>query len=212
MLLIRPRLRRAGCLTLACCLFVAGCSLSHPHYVVPDVHVGTPTFARALEAHTLSSPVGDNRLQLLLNGDEIFPAKLAAIRQTRATITFANFIFEDGAIAQDITSALAERCRAEVRVHVLLDAVGSSHMPKKYRIALTDAGCQLAWYHSLNPFAIKRINHRNHRRILVVDGRVGFTGGARIGGRGGGGGRRARHMGHDAGEGGGPVGSVVTGA
>ena len=168
-------------LGLAGCLLLAGCSLSHPHYIAPDVHVGEPAFARALEAHTLSSPIGGNRAELLLNGDQIFPAMLTAIRRARATITFANFIFEDGAIAQEMTAALAERCRAGVRVHVLLDAVGSSQMPRRYRTELTEAGCRFAWFHSLNPFALKRINHRNHRRILVVDGRVGFTGGIGVG-------------------------------
>jgi cardiolipin synthase len=168
-------------LGLAGCLLLTGCSLSHPHYIAPDVHVGEPAFARTLEAHTLSSPIGGNRAELLLNGDQIFPAMLTAIRRARATITFANFIFEDGAIAQEMTAALAERCRAGVRVHVLLDAVGSSQMPRRYRTELTEAGCRFAWFHSLNPFALKRINHRNHRRILVVDGRVGFTGGIGVG-------------------------------
>ena len=172
---------RRRSLGLAGCLLLAGCSLSHPHYIAPDVHVGEPAFARALEAHTLSSPIGGNRAELLLNGDQIFPAMLTAIRRARATVTFANFIFEDGAIAQEMTAALAERCRAGVRVHVLLDAVGSSQMPRRYRTELTEAGCRFAWFHSLNPFALKRINHRNHRRILVVDGRVGFTGGIGVG-------------------------------
>ena len=167
--------------------------MSHPHYIAPDVHVGEPAFARALEAHTLSSPIGGNRAELLLNGDQIFPAMLTAIRRARATITFANFIFEDGAIAQEMTAALAERCRAGVRVHVLLDAVGSSQMPRRYRTELTEAGCRFAWFHSLNPFALKRINHRNHRRILVVDGRVGFTGGIGVGTNWTGDGREVGH-------------------
>jgi len=71
MRLVRRRLCRSGCV-LAGCLVLAGCSLSHPHYLAPDVHVGAPAFARTLEAHTLSSPVGGNRALLLLNGDEIF--------------------------------------------------------------------------------------------------------------------------------------------
>ncbi len=167
--------------------------MSHPHYIAPDVHVGEPAFARALEAHTLSSPIGGNSAELLLNGDQIFPAMLTAIRRARATITFANFIFEDGAIAQEMTAALAERCRAGVRVHVLLDAVGSSQMPRRYRTELTEAGCRFAWFHSLNPFALKRINHRNHRRILVVDGRVGFTGGIGVGTNWTGDGREVGH-------------------
>lgn len=185
------RMRRS--LALASCLVLAGCSLSHPHYVAPDVHVGESAFRRTLEAHTLSSAIGGNRAELLLNGDHIFPAMLRTIRQARATITFANFLYEDGAIARDMSEALAERCRAGVRVHVLLDAVGSSEMPNEYRTQLKDAGCRLAWFHSLNPFAIKRINHRNHRRILVVDGVVGFTGGTGVGDQWTGDGRQAGH-------------------
>ena len=180
-------------LVLLSCLVVAGCSLSHPRYLAPDVHVGEPAFARTLEAHTLSRSIGGNRAWLLLNGDQIFPAMLTAIREARSTITFANFIYEDGPVARDMASALAERCRAGVRVHVLLDAVGSSNMPREYRTQLTDAGCSLAWFHSLNPFALKRINHRNHRRILVVDGRLGFTGGTGVGSRWEGDGRQDGH-------------------
>ena len=180
-------------LVLLSCLVVAGCSLSHPHYFAPDVHVGEPAFARTLEAHTLSRSIGGNRARLLLNGDQIFPAMLTAIREARSTITFANFIYEDGPVARDMASALAERCRAGVRVHVLLDAVGSSNMPREYRTQLTDAGCSLAWFHSLNPFALKRINHRNHRRILVVDGRLGFTRGTGVGSRWEGDGRQDGH-------------------
>jgi cardiolipin synthase A/B len=157
------------------------------------VHVGEPAFSRTLEAHTLSRSISGNRARVLLNGDQIFPAMLAAIREARSTITFANFIYEDGAVARDMASALAERCRAGVRVHVLLDAVGSSNMPREYGTRLTEAGCKLAWFHSLNPFAIKRINHRNHRRILVVDGRVGFTGGTGVGSRWEGDGRQEGH-------------------
>src|SRR5437667_10613622 len=135
-------------LGLAGCLLLAGCSLSHPPYIAPDVHAGEPAFARPLEAHTLSSPIGGNRAELLLNGDQIFPAMLTAIRRARATVTFANFIFEDGAIAQDMTAALAELCRASVRVHVLLYAVGSSQKTRHYRTQLTYAGSRSTSYHS----------------------------------------------------------------
>jgi cardiolipin synthase A/B len=92
-----------------------------------------------------------------------------------------------------MAEALAERCRAGVGVNILLDAVGSSRMPKAQRTLLRGAGCNLAFYHSLSPLAIKRVNHRNHRRILVVDGRVGFTGGTGVGEKWTGDGRRAGH-------------------
>src|SRR5258707_4140202 len=118
---------------------------------------------------------------------------LAAIRGAKTTITFANFPYEDGDIAGEMATALAKRCRAGVRVNVLLDAVGSSQMPRRYWTILKDAGCQVAWYHSFNPFAVTRINHRNHRRILVVDGRVGFTGGTGVGEQWTGDGRQPKH-------------------
>ena len=177
----------------ALCIALAGCTLSRPHYIAPDVHVGEAAFVRAMEAHTLSGLVDGNRVDLLVNGDEIFPAMLAAIRQARTTITFANFVYEDGDIAGEMAAALAERCRAGVGVNVLVDAVGSSHMPKPLQKLLRESGCHLARYHSLNPFAIKRLNHRNHRRILVVDGRVGFTGGTGVGEKWTGDGRQKGH-------------------
>src|SRR5207237_1346775 len=86
-------------------------------------------FVRAMEAHTLSGLVDGNRVDLLVNGDEIFPAMLAAIRQARTTITFANFVYEDGDIAGEMAAALAQRCRAGVGVNVLVDAVGGSPKP-----------------------------------------------------------------------------------
>lgn len=174
-------------------ILLAGCTLTRPQYATPDVRVGEPAFVRTLEAHTLSMPVPGNRAQVLLNGNEIFPAMLAAIRSAKSTITFANFIYEDGDISGELAAALAERCRAGVSVNVLVDAVGSSHMPRQYWTMLEDAGCQAAKYNSLNPLAIKRINHRNHRRILVVDGRVGFTGGTGVGEQWTGDGRQPKH-------------------
>ena len=174
-------------------ILLAGCTLTRPQYATPDVRVGEPAFVRTLEAHTLSTPVPGNRAQVLLNGNEIFPAMLAAIRSAKSTITFTNFIYEDGDISGELAAALAERCRAGVSVNVLVDAVGSSHMPRQYWTMLEDAGCQAAKYNSLNPLAIKRINHRNHRRILVVDGRVGFTGGTGVGEQWTGDGRQPKH-------------------
>ena len=176
---------RTGCVrlgTAALCLTLTACTVARPHYApVPDVSVGQAAFVRTLEAQADAELVHGNRAQVLLNGDEIFPAMLAAIRQAKTTITFANFVYEDGDIARDMAEALAERCRAGVGVNVLLDAVGSKNMPKTYRETMQRSGCHVASYHSLNPLALKRINHRNHRRVLVVDGRIGFTGGTGVG-------------------------------
>jgi cardiolipin synthase len=187
---------RSACIRLgagALCLTLSACTLSRPHYATPEVSVGESAFVRTLEAHTNALLVRGNRAQVLLNGDEIFPAMLAAIREAKHTITFANFIYEKGDIARDMAQALAERCRAGVGVNVLVDAVGSKNMPKKDRQLMEKAGCHVAEYHSLNPFAIKRLNHRNHRRVLVVDGRVGFTGGTGVGEKWTGDGRTKGH-------------------
>lgn len=174
-------------------LTVTACTLARPHYATPDVAIGQPAFVRTLEAHADAELVRGNRAHVLLNGDEIFPAMLTAIRGAKSTITFANFVYEKGDIARDMAAALAERCRAGVGVNVLLDAVGSKNMPKTYKTLMQKSGCHVASYHSLNPLSIKRVNHRNHRRVLVVDGRVAFTGGTGVGDKWTGPGRRAGH-------------------
>jgi cardiolipin synthase len=146
-----------------------------------------------MEAHTLSGLVGGNRVEVLVNGDQIFPAMLAAIRGARTTITFANFAWEDGDVAREMVEALAERCRTGVGVNVLVDAIGSSGMPKALGRTLAASGCHFARYHPVRPLTIRRVNHRNHRRVLVVDGRIGFTGGTGIGEKWTGDGRGAGH-------------------
>ena len=165
----------------ALAIALSGCTLSRPDYVTPGVAVGESAFVRAIEAHTLSGLIAGNRAEVLVNGDEIFPAMLAAIRGARTTITFANFSWEDGEVAREMVEALAERCRAGVGVNVLVDAIGSSRMPRAFRETLAASGCHFARYRPVRPLTIRRLNHRNHRRVLVVDGRVGFTGATGIG-------------------------------
>ena len=173
--------RRPARLGLALMLvFVAACARVSPHLELPALDVTQPSFAATLGAYTGTSVVGGNRVGILLNGEEIFPAKLAAIRKAKRTITYAQYVFEDGKPATDIASALAERCRAGVKVSVLLDAVGTLAMPPEHRDAMTEAGCRVETYRPLSPFALDRVNFRNHRRILVVDGLLGVTGGSGI--------------------------------
>jgi cardiolipin synthase len=168
---------------LACLLLLGGCGLAPPHLEVPDLKITEPTFRATLVGYAGGAVVGGNRIDVLLNGEEIFPAKLAAIRSARKSITYAQYVFEEGAPAADTARALAERCRAGVKVHVLVDAVGSLLMPPQYRDWMTEAGCELASYRPLTPWTIDRANYRNHRRVLVVDGRVGITGGSGISGK-----------------------------
>lgn len=160
-----------------------GCGHVQPHLELPALQMGEPAFRATVVAYTGNAVVHGNRVDLLLNGDEIFPAKIAAIRAARKSITYAQYVFEEGAPAADIAQALAERCRAGVPAHVLLDAVGALAMPSQYRDWMTEAGCQVATFRPLSPWAIDRVNERNHRRILVVDGTVGFTGGSGTSGK-----------------------------
>jgi hypothetical protein len=123
------------------CLTFSACTLARPNYAAPDVAVGESAFVRTLEAHADAELVHGNRAQILLNGDEIFPAMLDAIRQAKMTITFANFIYEQGDVASEMADALAERCRAGVGVNVLVDFVGSKNMPKNLKRRMTSSGC-----------------------------------------------------------------------
>lgn len=162
-----------------------GCGYVQPHLKLPTpaLPIDHPSFRSALVGYTGGAVVGGNKVDVLLNGEQIFPAKLAAIRGARRTITFAQYVFEEGAPAADTAQALAERCRAGVKVHVLLDAVGSLLMPYQYRQWMMEAGCEVADYRPLAPWTIDRANYRNHRRVLVVDGRVGITGGSGTSGK-----------------------------
>jgi cardiolipin synthase len=121
--------------------------------------------------------VEGNNVVELLNGDQIFPAMLAAIRKAQKSITLETYIWSSGKVSTSFIEALTERARAGVKVHVLVDATGSARLKRADRKLLTDAGVQLSSYnplHLLRPFGL---NHRTHRKMMVVDGRIGFTGG-----------------------------------
>jgi cardiolipin synthase A/B len=141
---------------------------------------GDPQFRRVLG--TLLGPpiVGGNRIDTLQNGDEIFPSMLAAIRSAQHNIDFETYVYWSGQIGRDFADAIAERARAGVTAHVLLDWVGSQRMEKDVLKTMTDAGARVEFYHPLRWYTIARMNNRTHRKLLVVDGRVGFTGGVGI--------------------------------
>ena len=121
-----------------------------------------------------------NRIKALQNGDEIFPAMLAAIRGARETITFETYIYWSGEIGQEFSKALSERSRAGVKVHVMLDWVGCGKIEARYLKEMKAAGVEVERYHPIHWHTIARINNRTHRKLLVVDGRIGFTGGVGI--------------------------------
>ena len=124
--------------------------------------------------------VGGNRHQVLLNGDQIFSPMLAAIRSAQKSITFETYIYWSGDIGAEFADALAERARQGVKVHVLLDWVGSAKVDEKFVDDLTAAGVQIRKFHPPHWSNLGRMNNRTHRKLLVVDGRVAFTGGVGI--------------------------------
>jgi cardiolipin synthase len=159
---------------------LAACAELPRHAILPAMEIATPEFRATLEAYAAAPVVDGNAVEVLLNGDEIFPAQLAAIRSAQRTITFAQYYWTEGAIAAQTRDALAERCRAGVAANLLFDWFGSLRMPKTDRALLEEAGCQVALFRPPGAAPLGRLNHRNHRRILVVDGRVGITGGSGI--------------------------------
>jgi cardiolipin synthase len=143
----------------------------------PVYGVDSPEFLRTLDGLGTEMVPG-NSARLLQNGDRIFPAMLDAIAAARLSINLENYIFDHGTIATQFAAALAERARAGVAVRLLVDGWGSNLGPLKEE--LEAAGAVVRVYKPLKIYAIDAVGHRTHRRILTVDGRVGFCGGVGI--------------------------------
>ena len=162
-------------------VLAAGCAHVNKDLTeLPTLELGEPAFYPTLQAYGGAPILGGNDVKILLNGEQIFPAVVEAIRAARTSITYAQYWFDEGPVCDEVVAALAERCRAGVPAHILLDAVGTQGMPVHYRDTLREAGCQVKTFRALRPWALRRVNNRNHRRIVVVDGRVGFTGGSGV--------------------------------
>lgn len=144
-----------------------------------QVSISNPAFQQTMGSVIVPGFVGGNRIQTLENGNEIFPAMLAAIRGAKKSINFETFIYSKGKIPEAFTEALAERARAGVRVNVIVDAVGSSKS-RSYRKELIKAGANVEPFHTVFWFDPRRFNHRTHRKLLIVDGKIGFIGGVGI--------------------------------
>ncbi len=142
--------------------------------------VEDPQFLRCMGQLLGPGVLAGNRVKALQNGEEIFPAMLAAIRGAQRTITFETYIYWSGDIGKKFSEALAERARAGLKIHVMLDWVGCGKMEGKYLDELKAAGVEVEQYHPLRWYNLGRMNNRTHRKLLVVDGRIGFTGGVGI--------------------------------
>lgn len=139
-----------------------------------------PQFRRELDVMLGAPIVAGNRIENLENGDRIFPAMLAAIDSAQHSVTFETYIYWSGEIGRRFAEAFAARARAGVPVHVLLDWAGSKDIDDALLKVMVDAGVEVERFHPLHWYNIGRMNNRTHRKLLVIDGRVGFTGGVGI--------------------------------
>ncbi len=142
--------------------------------------VASPQFKR--EMATLLGPaiLSGNKVTPLQNGEQIFPAMLGAIRAATSSITFETYIYWSGKIGEEFADALIERARAGVPVHVMLDWVGSQKISGELIAKMKEAGIEVERYHALRWYSLGRMNNRTHRKVLVVDGAVAFTGGVGV--------------------------------
>lgn len=142
-----------------------------------DYKVGDDAFVRTM-GNVLGPPLLEgNHVQLLQNGDEIFPAMLSAIRSAERTITFENFLFAEGAVSDEFAQALADRASAGVKVHFLQDAMGCNCLRGPAMRGLKSSGAQVEIFRFVH---FTSLNIRTHRKILVIDGKLGFIGGVGI--------------------------------
>lgn len=171
----------SAALFLPALLLCGGCahgpSVREPLPLRAPIH--SVEFKQAMGSLITPGYAAGNRIQTLSNGAEIFPAMLSAIRGARRSITFETFVFEEGEIPRAFAEALSERARAGVQVKVMLDAQGA-RKSQPYHAGMRGAGVQLEVYHSLLWLDPRRYNFRTHRKLLVVDGKVGFIGGVGI--------------------------------
>jgi cardiolipin synthase len=162
--------------------FISGCAAVPQITRIPNIVLGEPSFFPTIAGHTNAPIIGGNRVELLFNGEQVFPAMLKAIRSARRSITYAQYLYQEGDIAHELADAFAERCRAGVAVNILIDSHGGK-MPLEIPELWKSSGCRMEWFRRIKlfqlftPWSLFSYNYRNHRRILVIDGEIGFTGG-----------------------------------
>ena len=151
-----------------------------------DYHVTAPLrpdsddFLRVVQSGCQASMHAHNRVEVLTNGGQFYPAMREAIAAAENSVNLEAYIMQPGAAADLLIDAMVERARAGVEVRIVLDAIGSMRMGGTAARRLREAGCQLNFYQPIRWYRLHRLNNRTHRELLVVDGRIAFTGGAGI--------------------------------
>lgn len=178
-----------SCLPAAilCALLLAGCAddrpTEQPYRVKHDYALSDPQFQRTIGSLLGPPLIGGNSTTTLVNGDRIFPSMLEAIRDAQKSIDFETYIYWRGSVAQQFTDALCDRAARGVKVNVIIDTVGSDKLDKKYVGQMKEAGAKVVLYHPLRWYdwtSANKLNNRTHRKLLIIDGQIGFTGGVAV--------------------------------
>ena len=162
------------------------CSVATPIEFPPqygldhDLEVGSDEFIDTMAGAAGIPFLTGNRIELLNNGDRFYPSMLKAIGEARNSITIEAYIYWAGEIGLTFARALSAAAQRGVRVKILLDSVGSASVGQQILDVLKNGGCHIAWYNPFRFTTLRRINNRTHRKSLVCDGLIGFTGGAGI--------------------------------
>ena len=151
-----------------------------------DYHVSTPIrpdgddFLHVVQSALQAAVHRHNRVEILTNGGQFYPAMRDAIRSAESSVNLEAYIMQPGEAADMLIDAMVERARAGVNVRIVLDAIGSARMGGDAAKRLREAGCAMHFYQPVRWYRLHRLNNRTHRELLVIDGRIAFTGGAGI--------------------------------
>ena len=152
----------------------------HGYALCGEVDPATPAFMRAAEALT-GAPISEgNDVELLINGDQIFPAMIETIRSAQKTVALETYVYWKGEVAKDVADALCDRAKAGVDCRVIVDAVGGMPMENEVLDSMEESGVKVCRFRPPKAYAVRQINNRTHRKILVADGSVGMIGGVGI--------------------------------
>jgi cardiolipin synthase len=144
----------------------------------PPFPLDSSEFCRILGAIAESDINTNSKVEVLTNGDQFYEAELAAIAQAQRSINLEAYIFQRGDLTRRFLSALAERARAGVKVNLVMDAIGSFLTTRGYCKELIDAGGRVEFYNPIRWYTLPRLNNRTHRELIIIDGAIGFLGGA----------------------------------
>jgi cardiolipin synthase len=165
---------------LSLMLFLALFEPGLPYRVTspPQVSLDSKEFLKMIEALSDAHVQRNTSVEVLANGEVFYEAELEAIRAARHSINLEAYIFQKGEVTARFVEAMTERARAGVQVKIVLDAIGSFATWNSYFKELREAGGRIEWYHPFRWHTLPRLNNRTHRELLIVDGEVGFIGGA----------------------------------